>query len=110
MADITIPLPQDALQIYNRGERQMNKVSIEVPVYSGSGVWPILEEKYMLSIEVDTTNAIVVKADKGGLISLARHLLTLAQDEYPVGSHVHYDDASSLDDGSSPFIVDKVKG
>lgn len=108
MTDITIKLPQYAQQIYDKGERQMNKIIIDIPAYSRSGIWPILEAKYKLSIEKDRADTVVIKADKGGLISLARHLLTLAQDEYPVGSHIHYDEASSLDDGSYPLIVDKV--
>ena len=108
MAIITIEIPKHEQEICKRDKRQMNKVLIDVPAYAHSGVWPLLEEGYALFIEVDSIETVVIKANKGGLISLARHLLTLAQDEYPVGTHIHYDETSILDDGSRSLIVDKI--
>jgi hypothetical protein len=109
MATITIDIPQYDKNILEQKKRQMNKVVIDVPVYAHSGVFPILEENYVLYVEIDSTNTVLIKANKGGLISLARHLLTLAQDEYPIGSHIHYDETSILEDGSHSLIVDKIR-
>lgn len=109
MTTITIKIPQHEQIILEQRKGNTNKILIDVPAYARSGVFPILEENYALHIEIDNTSTVVIKANKGGLISLARHLLTLAQEEYPVGSHIHYDEASILDDGSRPLIVDKVE-
>ena len=40
-------------------------------------------------------------------MSLARHLLVLAQEEAPSGSHIHLDSFNSLEDGSVELILDK---
>jgi hypothetical protein len=108
MTIITIKLPADAQQTYDLENRQMNTVSIEVPAYSHSGVLSIWEEMYTLSADIYKGHTITIRADKGGLLSLARHLLTLAQDDYPIGSHIHYDAGTSLEDDSYPLIIDKI--
>lgn len=38
----------------------------------------------------------------------ARHLLTLAQDSVPSGTHIHFDDLNSLEDGSIGLIIEKL--
>ena len=47
------------------------------------------------------------KGEKSGLISLARHLLTLAQDSVPKHSHIHLDEYNSLEEGSAELINQK---
>ena len=46
-------------------------------------------------------------ANREGLLSLARQLTDLAE-ETP-GSHIHYDDTNSLEDGSDQLIVELVE-
>ena len=48
----------------------------------------------------------VITANREGLLSLARQLTALAGK--PPGSHIHYDQHNSLEEGSSELIV--VKG
>ena len=48
----------------------------------------------------------VITANREGLLSLARQLTALAGQ--PPGSHLHYDQHNSLEEGSSELIV--VKG
>ena len=45
----------------------------------------------------------VISANKEGLISLAKHLTALA--EKTPGSHIHYDQCNSLEDGSIELII-----
>jgi hypothetical protein len=52
-------------------------------------------------------NAVIISANRQGLISLANHLVTLAQDLVPVGSHLHFDENNSLEDGSTELIISK---
>ncbi|GCE14130.1 Imm32 family immunity protein [Tengunoibacter tsumagoiensis] len=87
---------------------QLNQVTIDVPDYSiWHGVRAIYENEYSISARIVSDNEFVIQADKGGLITLARHLLTLAQDEVPSGAHIHYDNDSNIDDGSVSFVLDK---
>jgi hypothetical protein len=50
---------------------------------------------------------VVISANKQGLISLANHFVTLAQDLVPLGSHLHFDENNSLEDGSNELIISK---
>ncbi|RZK27124.1 MAG: hypothetical protein EOO43_00650, partial [Flavobacterium sp.] len=51
---------------------------------------------------------ILILANKAGLISLARHLLSLAQESVPEGYHIHFDEYNSLEDGSVEIILQKA--
>jgi hypothetical protein len=46
-------------------------------------------------------------ANKKGLLSLANHLLSLAQDAVPSGTHLHLDEYNSLEEGSCDMIIEK---
>ena len=48
----------------------------------------------------------VISANKDGLLSLADQLTTLAGEE--PGSHIHYDEHNSLEDGSDELIIEKI--
>lgn len=52
--------------------------------------------------------AIIIRANREGLISLAQHLLTLAQIEVESGNHIHFDDNNSLEEGASELIIEKI--
>ena len=58
-------------------------------------------------IRVITYNGeIVISANKEGMLSLAKQLMTLA-DGVP-GDHIHYDENNSLEDGSADLIIEKT--
>jgi hypothetical protein len=48
---------------------------------------------------------VIIKANRAGLILLANHLLTLAQENDPAGDHLHFDDSNALEQGSCSLIV-----
>lgn len=52
-------------------------------------------------------NIVTISANREGLLSIANHLVTLAQDTVSVGSHLHFDDYNSLEDGSCELIISK---
>ena len=59
-------------------------------------------------IETKVENGVInIVANKEGLISLANHLLNLAQAGVPLGHHLHFDEYNSLEEGSSELIVQK---
>jgi hypothetical protein len=51
---------------------------------------------------------VTIAANAAGLRSLARHLLTLAQETVAVHTHFHLDSSNSLAETSGQLIVEKV--
>ena len=65
-----------------------------------------IEWKNGFKIDVQTDNgAAVISANEAGLLSLAAQLTALAK-EAP-GSHIHYDEHNSLEEGSAEMIISK---
>lgn len=80
---------------------------IEIIKYDASKGLQLDWEKNF-AIEVKTEgNEVIISANNEGLLSLARHLLTLAQTEVPVGTHIHFDEYNSLEEGSVDLVIDK---
>jgi uncharacterized protein YggU (UPF0235/DUF167 family) len=66
------------------------EVRIEIPTYSrDNGIKFVWEDNFVIRAEINA-DSVLIKANKEGLQSLAKHLLTLAQDEVPVDTHLHY--------------------
>ena len=51
---------------------------------------------------------LLLTANKEGLLSLAYHLIALAQDNVPIHKHIHYDDSNSLEAGSASIIIERM--
>lgn len=80
---------------------------MKVPEYSGeNGVQFDWEAGFEIRVIVEN-NEIKISANKEGLISLAKHLLVLAQDTVPTGYHLHLDEYNSLEEGSAAIIIEK---
>ena len=60
-----------------------------------------------INVRVKDNGAVVLAANKEGLLSLARIMTTLAEDESR-GAHIHLDQYNSLDDGSAEFVIERV--
>jgi hypothetical protein len=66
----------------------MNRM-IDVPEYRpGSGLHFAWDDDFEIELTVSSTE-VSIKANRAGLTSLARHLLTLAQDGVHEGAHIH---------------------
>lgn len=62
---------------------------IDVPEFrDGGGLHFIWDDNFEIELTVRSTE-VVIKANRAGLTSLARHLLTLAQQGVREGSHIH---------------------
>lgn len=84
------------------------EIKLTIPAYSSiNGLRLDWEEDFEIfsSVENDT---ITIRANPAGLISLAKHLLTLAHAEVPTGSHVHLDELNSLEANSVEVILEKI--
>ncbi len=83
------------------------KINIEIPDYNSSdGIKYIWEKGYEIEVKYQD-NVVIINANKEGLISLANHLLNLAQDAIPSGYHLHFDEYNSLEENSVELIVQK---
>ena len=49
---------------------------------------------------------VLVSANREGLLSLSRQLAALAEEQ--PGSHIHYDQYNSLEDGSEELIIERI--
>lgn len=56
-------------------------------------------------IRVSKEDEILISANREGLLSLSRQLQMLAEE--PEGSHIHYDEYNSLEEGSADLIIEK---
>ena len=62
---------------------------------------------FTIKVSVDQTKTVLISANKEGLLSLAMQLKAMANEE--VGSHCHYDEHNSLEEGSSVLIIEKIE-
>ncbi len=81
-------------------------VAIDVPGYSPEyGIAFNWDEGFEIEMEV-LGSEIRLTANQAGLISLARHLLTLAQDDVPSGRHLHLTADQEIE-GSNDLIIER---
>ena len=84
-------------------------MNIEIGTYSPEhGVVCQFEENSEINIFYEH-EAVTIRANNKGLISLACHLLTLAQSDVPSYAHFHFDDMNSLETGSIELIFAKLE-
>ena len=82
-------------------------IQIEIPDYSSNeGFKYEWRKDFQIKTSIDGS-VFVIKANKEGLISLAKQLLQLAQDGVPNGYHLHYDELNCLENGSSDLVIEK---
>jgi hypothetical protein len=58
---------------------------------------------FEISVRIEN-GAAVISANREGLLSLANHLKSLAEE--PLGTHIHLDAYNSLEEGSSELIFE----
>lgn len=89
-------------------EEKLKVVNVEIPEYSPQrGLQLHWMEGFDIHVRI-VKNSTIIEANTAGLISLARLLLTLAEPQVPLHSHVQLDDANSLEDGSSQIVFEKA--
>ena len=62
---------------------------------------------FTIRVRSDSNGTVVVSANREGLLSLAGQLTALADAE--AGSHIHYDECNSLEEGSSQMLIEKTE-
>ena len=83
------------------------KISIEIPEYNiENGFKFKWEDNFTIKTTLENKK-ILISANEEGLVSLANHLLNLAQKSVPSNYHIHLDDSNSLEKGSAELIIQK---
>ncbi|MBO9674695.1 MAG: hypothetical protein J7577_14705 [Sphingobacteriaceae bacterium] len=86
----------------------MKELTLNIPHYSTKhGAVSNWEDGFVIKSDV-VKDQIIIAANQAGLISLAKHLLFLAQDETPLDCHYHLDEHNSLEIGSKEIIICKI--
>ncbi|WCT56221.1 hypothetical protein PQ456_01445 [Paenibacillus kyungheensis] len=84
------------------------EIKVTIPDYSSiNGLQLDWEEDFEIFSSVEN-DIVKIRANSAGLISLAKHLLILAQAEVPTGSHIHLDELNSLETDSAEIILEKI--
>jgi len=82
-------------------------IQVDIPDYDAiNGI----QYNWVLGFEIEIkliNNALLIRANKEGLESLANHLLNLSQNNVPSGAHMHFDENNSLEEGSIELIIEK---
>ena len=85
------------------------RLTLSVPDYSPEdGLVCEFEEDCRISVEIDEDLSVCLAANKAGLITLAKLMLTLASDNVPDGVHMHLDTMNGLEDNSDELIICKA--
>jgi hypothetical protein len=74
--------------------RSTSSVEVEVTAYEpalGVGTWWDVGTVLRAEVWVSPEKTVVISGNPAGQVSLARHLLTLAQDAVPNGRHLDFD-------------------
>lgn len=69
-----------------------------------------MEIRWVNGFEIKVTadsGEIVISANREGLLSLARQMIDLSEE--PAGSHIHYNDGNSLEEGSVELVIVKAE-
>lgn len=83
------------------------KQEIEIVQYDANkGIQFNWEENFEIEVK-NEDGEVIISANSEGLLSLAKHLLTLAQNEVPIGTHIHLDEYNSLEEGSIGLTFEK---
>jgi len=87
----------------------MAKIALDIPNYTpDKGLQSSWEDGFKISCNINNEE-VVISANRDGLISLAKQLLTLAQENVPYGSHFHFNEYNGLESGSCELVIEKNK-
>ena len=87
---------------------EIKKINIDIPLNEGISLFSFeWEDGFVIKTSITEDGCFYLKANSAGLISIAKHLLSLAQKEVPSYGHFHLEEFTSLEDGSVEMIIEK---
>jgi len=83
--------------------------TISVGTYSReNGLTLAWTSGFVLKVTAGADGEVLIQANREGLISLAQHALTLAEDGVPPGAHLHLSGYDALEPESSDLILERI--
>ena len=82
------------------------KIILDIPDYDGDSLDVVWDNgsKYTINI---ADNSVVISANKGALVSIAKQMLYMAYNDIPEGSHVHYDSFFTKINEEFELVIEK---
>ena len=84
----------------------MKTITLDIPEFKDGRFKHSWEDNFKISVE-NNGEQIIIKANREGLISLAKQLLTLSEENVPEGMHFHLDEFNSLEKGSVELVIER---
>ena len=85
------------------------KICVDIPEYDGKGIDVIWENNSNYCIEING-NQIALRGNKEALVSLAKQMLYLANDDIQHGAHVHFNSFfTGNSDSENELIIEKTE-
>ncbi|MGG1554731.1 Imm32 family immunity protein [Paenibacillus ferrarius] len=82
------------------------KLEIDIPEYDpAKGLKVIWENNFEIKA-IKMGDDFVIEANKEGLISLAKQMLSIAYNDLFSGFHIHYEESTCLEKGSASFVIE----
>ena len=82
--------------------------TVEIGTYSPRGIELVWTPGFVLDVSMGAAGDIRIRANREGLISLAQHALTLAEEQVPAGTHIHLSAYDALEPGSADVVIERV--
>ncbi len=82
------------------------KIILDIPDYDGDSLDVVWENGSKYAINIDDNN-VVISANKGALVSMAKQMLYMAYNDIPEGSHVHYDSFFTKINEEFELVIEK---
>ncbi|MBF9239971.1 hypothetical protein I2I05_21445 [Hymenobacter sp. BT683] len=83
------------------------EITLHVPNYAPErGIKYHWEDDSGITVRLEA-GEVIIRANPAGLRTLANHLLNLAQEGMPVGSHMLFDSDNGLEDESVTLVLQK---
>lgn len=82
------------------------KIILDIPNYDGDSLDVVWENGSKYAINIDDNN-VVISANKGALVSMAKQMLYMAYNDIPEGSHVHYDSFFTKINEEFELVIEK---
>lgn len=82
------------------------KITLDIPDYDGDSLDIIWENDSKYAINIADNN-VVISANKGALVSIAKQMLYMAYSDLPEGSHIHYDSFFTKMNEKYELVIEK---
>ncbi|WP_217266746.1 Imm32 family immunity protein [Paenibacillus tianmuensis] len=81
-------------------------MEIDIPEYDPAKGLKVVWENNFKIRAINKGDDFVIEANKEGLVSLAKQMLSIAYNDLFSGFHIHYEELTCLEKGSASFVIE----